>query len=107
MQQAGELIELIQSPVGSLVEEIDGTRLVHADLSVGGEILVLLHSHYPQAIPLTSIQASLKAWSEGSVRNRLNKLRAEKLVHGDTKSGYRLTQAGHAAAVKEIKALPA
>jgi hypothetical protein len=107
MQQAGELIELVQAPVGSLVEEIDGTRLVHADLSVGGEILVLLHSHYPKAIPLANITTSMKARSAGSVQNRLSKMRAEKLVHGDAKSGYRLTQAGHAAAVAEIKSLAA
>jgi hypothetical protein len=48
MQEAGALIELIQAPVGTLVEEIDGTRLVHADTSVKGEILILLHSHYPE-----------------------------------------------------------
>jgi hypothetical protein len=42
------LIDLIQAPVGSLVEEIGGTRLVQADLTIGGEILVLLHSQYPQ-----------------------------------------------------------
>jgi hypothetical protein len=43
MEEAGALIELVQMPVGALVEEIDGTRLVHADLSIPGEILILLH----------------------------------------------------------------
>jgi hypothetical protein len=107
MQEAGELIELLQTPVGSLVEEIDGLRLVHADLSIRGEILVLLHSHYPQTIPLTSILTSMKARSAGSVQTRLNEMRTQKLVHGDAKSGYRLTQARHTEAVAEIKALTA
>jgi hypothetical protein len=105
MQEAGELIELLQAPVGSLVEEIDGIRLIHADLSIRGEVLVLLHSHYPQAIPLSSVLRSMNARSAGSVRNGLNEMRIEKLVHGDARSGYRLTQAGHRAAVAEIKAL--
>jgi hypothetical protein len=107
MQQAGELIDLVQAPVGSLVEEIDGIRLVHAALSVRGEILVLLHSQYPQVMPLTSVLISMKARSAGSVKNRLGKMRTEKLVHGDAKSGYRLTQAGHAAAVAEVESLVA
>jgi hypothetical protein len=48
VQEAGALIELIQAPVGTLVEEIDGTRLVHADVPVRTEILILLYSHYPR-----------------------------------------------------------
>ena len=52
MQQAGELIDLVQAPVGTLVEEIDGTRIVHADLPIEGEILVLLHSQHPKPVPV-------------------------------------------------------
>lgn len=105
MQEAGTLIELIQAPVGTLVEEIDGTRLVHADTSVKGEILILLHSHYPERVLVPSILKSLSARSPGSVKNRLGDLRTAKLLHGDGKTGYRLTQAGHAAAVAEIRQL--
>jgi hypothetical protein len=32
MQEAGAFIELVQAPVGTLVEEIEGIRLVHADV---------------------------------------------------------------------------
>jgi hypothetical protein len=107
MQEAGAVIELVQAPVGTLVEEIDGTRLVHADISVRGEILVLLHSHHPERMPTSNIFTSMKARSASSVRNRLSELRTEKLLHGDAETGYRLTQAGHAAAVKEIQRLQA
>jgi hypothetical protein len=107
MQEAGVLIELVQAPVGTLVEEIDGTRLVHADTSVKGEILILLHSYYPERVPVASIVKSMGARSTGSVQNRLGELRARKLLHGDGKTGYRLTQAGHAAAVAEIGQLQA
>lgn len=105
MQEAGALIELVQAPVGSLVEEIGGARLVHADVSVRVELLILLHSHYPDTVAVDSILGSLSRRSAGTVRNRLRDLHAEKLAHGDAKSGYRLTQAGHAAAVAEITAL--
>jgi hypothetical protein len=104
MHEAGILIERIQAPVGTLVEEIDGVRLVHADTSVRGEILILLHSHFPERIPISSILATMRARSAGSVKNRLGELRTAKLLHGDGKAGYRLTQAGHQAAVTEIQA---
>jgi len=104
MQRAGELIDLVQSPVGTLVEEIDGTRLVHADLSIEGEILVLLHSHYPHRVPIKSIEDSLKARSAKSVRNRLSEMKVNKLIHSN-EEGYRLTTAGHAIAMAEIEAL--
>jgi hypothetical protein len=105
MQEAGELIDLVQAPVGTLVEEIDGTRLVHADLTIEGEILVLLHSQHPQPVPVKNIEESLKARSTKSVRNRLGEMKLNKLIHGDAAKGFRLTNAGHAGAVAEIKAL--
>ena len=93
----------MQAPVGTLVEEIDGTRLVHAHVSVSDEILILLHSHYPDRVAVPDILRSLSARSSGSVKNRLNELRTAKFLHGDGKAGFRLTQAGHAAAVSRIQ----
>lgn len=103
MHEAGVLIELVQAPVGTLVEEIDGVRLVHANTSVRGEILILLHSHFPERVPVSSILTTMSARSAGSVKNRLGELRAAKLLHGDGQAGYRLTQAGHQLAVVEIQ----
>lgn len=105
MQEAGALIELVQAPVGTLVEEIGGTRLVHADVTVEVELLILLHSHYPDAVPVAAILKSLSRRNAGTVKNKLRDLHAAKLAHGDAKSGYRLTQAGHARAVDEIRSL--
>ena len=105
MQEAGALIELVQAPVGTLVEEIDGTRLVHADVPVRTEILILLHSYYPDAVSVSSVIKALHRRSPGTVRKRLRDLHAQKLAHGDSKSGYRLTRTGHAAAASEIAAL--
>jgi len=87
------------------VEEIEGMRLVHAVVSVSSEILILLHSHYPDRASLADITRSMSTRSPGSVRNRLAEMRTEKLVVGDGRLGYRLTHAGHTAAVDEIRRL--
>ena len=107
MQEAGAVIELIQAPVGTLVEEIDGTRLVHAHVTVRAEILILLHSYYPDIVSIESVIKSLSRRHAATVRNRLRDLHVQKLVHGDAESGYRLTRAGHGAAAAEIEALAA
>ena len=103
MHEAGELIELVQTPVGTLVEEIDGTHLVHADLPVRAEILILLHSRHPAHVMAANLKKSMGNRSAGTVQNRIGELRAAKLIHGDAKTGFRLTRAGYAAAVGEIR----
>jgi DNA-binding HxlR family transcriptional regulator len=107
MSEAGELVALVQVPVSDLVEDIDGIRLVHADVSVKSEILILLHSRYPQRASFKEIETSMKARSKGSIQNRLGEMVYDKLVHGGPREGYRLTQAGYAAAISEIRALAA
>lgn len=105
MEEAGALIDLVQAPVGTLVEEIDGTRLVHAKVSVRCEILILMHSHYPDRVVPAQLYSSMKERNEGSIRNKLGELRSKKLVHGEAKQGYKLTQTGYSAALMEIRAL--
>jgi hypothetical protein len=83
MEEAGKLIEVVHAPVGRLVEEIDGRRIVHANLGVRSEILVLLHSHYPDHVPTDAILKSLDRQKPGSVRNRIGELYDDKLVQGD------------------------
>ena len=103
MEEAGRLIELMQVPVGTLVEEIDGTRLVHADVSIKIEILVLLHSHYPNYVPIRNILESLSARNTNSVKKRLHELCTDKLLYKNPNEGYKLTKAGYIAAIDEIR----
>ena len=104
MEVAGSLIRLVNTPVGTLVEEIDGVRLVHADVPLRTEILILLHSKHPD--PLTAVQ--LAKWvgrNAATVRSRLSELRKARLVVGDSKKGTKLTSPGFAYAVTEIRKL--
>lgn len=104
MEEAGALIALVQAPVGTLVEEIGGTRLVHADnASVKEELLLLMHSHYPDPLTVADALKSLRRRDEKSVRNRLRDLDQEKLAQGDAKAGYLLTAPGYRGAVKLIE----
>lgn len=103
MEEAGAIIRLLQVPVGTLVEEINGTRLVHAKVSVRVEILILLHSHYPDPVPTSDILKSLQNRRARSVKNRLVELRNEKFVFGDNKTGYTLTSTGYAVAIEQIE----
>jgi hypothetical protein len=107
MEEASAAIALLQVPVGALVEEIDGMRLVHADVSIRDELLILMHSAYPDRMPLAKILRSMSARNTGSVRNQLGALRNEKFVVGDARTGYRLTQPGHAAGASIVRRLTA
>lgn len=105
MAEAGKLIELLQAPVGRLVEEIDGIRIIHAKVSVRFEILILLHSHYPEYVTLHDLSASLSRRSPSSIRGRISDLKSEKLIFGDTTKGYRLTTQGFDVASEKVSSL--
>ncbi len=101
MEEAGALIRLVNAPVGALVEEIDGVRLVHAKVSLRSEILILLHSKHPD--PVIPAELCASTGKKGSVISaRLSELRSERLVVGRGKAGFRLTSPGHAAGARAI-----
>jgi hypothetical protein len=93
MNLAGRMIEFIQIPVSSVVEEIGNRKLVYGHLTTEKEILVLLHSYYPEYASRTEIRTSLDRRSDSTISNSLNKLWKEKLIHKD-ESCYKLTQEG-------------
>ena len=104
MEEAGALIKLVNVPVGTLVEEIDGVRMVHAKVSTRSEILILLHSKHPDPVTL----AQLVEWagkSGATTRARVSELRKERLIVSNGKTGLKLTSPGYSAAVNEIHRL--
>jgi hypothetical protein len=95
MEEAGRIIQLLQVPPGKWVEDIGGRRLVHGDFGIRQEILVLLHSYYPEQRRSTEIQHSLNRRSPGAVRKEISKMYAEKILEGSARTGYVLTMPGY------------
>ena len=102
MVEAGRLVDQVQAPVGGMVEDFGKRRLVHGDLTMREEVVVLLHSHYPDTVAVADIVGSLDRRSPGGVRNKLRQLWSEKLLKGTAKTGYRLTRRGLEEAVLTI-----
>lgn len=69
MDEAGKLIALVQAPMGPVVEDIDGTRIVLADIPIKAELLVLLHGRYPDRTMKAELERSLIRRNAGSVNN--------------------------------------
>jgi hypothetical protein len=80
MDEAGRLVEQIQTPVGGLVEVLHGKHLVHANVPIPEEILLLLLSHHPDSLARSEIEASLDRRAAGSVSNALGRLWKTKLT---------------------------
>jgi hypothetical protein len=94
MEEAGSLIAQIHAPIDEIIEDIDGVRLVHAEVSMEDEITLLLRSHYPEYVPLTSIRTSLVSRNQGTLGNKLRDLVSRKRIFGNPATGYKLTFAG-------------
>jgi hypothetical protein len=74
MNLAGRMIEFIQTPVSSIIEEFGNRKLVYGHLIAEKEIMVLLYSHYPEYASRKEISASLDRRSESTISNSLKKL---------------------------------
>lgn len=93
MLTAGKMIEFIQIPASTVIEELDERKLIFGDFTVDQEVLILLHSYYHDFISRMSIRNSLDRRSNSSISNSLNNLYKEKLIHRK-EAEYKLTQEG-------------
>lgn len=98
MSLAGKMIEFIQIPISSIVEELGDRKIVYGNLTVENELLVLLHSCFPEYLSIQNIQKSMDRRSESAIYNSLKKLWSNKLIHKE-KTEYKLTQEGFKEAV--------
>jgi hypothetical protein len=106
MDEAAALIALVQAPINTLVEDMGGVPVVLAPkISIRTELLILLHSRYPEVLQQAEILESLSRRTAASVTRELRKLHDEKLAHGNQQNGYKLTQVGHRASVGQINSL--
>lgn len=104
MKSVGKLIEFVQVPISSIVEDLGDRKIVFGSLTVEKELLVLLHSYYPEYTSRSTINESLDRRSNSSISKTLSKIWKEKLVHKEA-SSYKLTQKGHEKAIKVLQGL--
>src|SRR5439155_22871009 len=97
--EAARLVAEVQLPVGELVEAIDGRKIVHADMTVVDEALVLLMTEYPEPITVTELMRSMDRRNPGSVRATVSTLWKKKLVHRSADKKIVLTETGLRAAM--------
>ena len=105
MEESGKLVAQIQAPVGGLVQDFGQRRIVLLKVPVRTEILVLLHSYYPDTVTTDRIVASLDRHPARSVRHRLAELWKEKMIEGTGDTSYCLTQRGFQEAISLVRRL--
>jgi len=103
MAQAGELVAAINAPVGGLVDDFGGQRVVVASLSAPDELLVLLHYSHPAVVLLSELKTAMRRRAGSTIRGAIAKLWRAKLIEGDAEEGYRLTSRGYDRAISIIK----
>lgn len=101
MKVAGTMIEFIQLPVSSIIEDFGDRKIIYGNFTIEEEILVLLHSHYPEFVSVSKILHSLDRRSKTAVYKSLNNLWKNKDVHKD--NDYKITQKGFRRTIELIK----
>lgn len=102
VDEAGRLLTLVHAPVGGLVEDFGDRRLVQQNLHATEEILVLLHSYYPEPIDIKKLITSLDRQNSKTIRNALRTMWKKKLIQGTSQRGYHLTERGFEAAASLV-----
>ena len=99
-EDAARLIEEVQLPAGELVEVLDGRQIVHGDMTVREEALVVLMNLHPDPAPVSEVQRSIDRRSPKSVTNALTKLWKDKLIHRNDEKRVVLTEPGLQEAIR-------
>lgn len=97
--EAARLVAEVQLPVGELVEAIGERKIVHAEMTVADEALVLLMTSYSDPISVADLSKSMDRRRPGSVRKAITALWKKKLVHRDDNGDVVLTEPGLRAAI--------
>lgn len=104
INKAGAIIEFIQIPISTVVEEFGDRKTVFGSLSVEDELLILLHSYYPEYVTRISIRTSLDRRANSSISTGLTRLWKGKFVD-KRDSTYKLTQPGFNRAEQILKTI--
>lgn len=100
---ANQLVEFIQIPAPTLVEDFGGKRLVLITGTAAEELLTLLLFYYPNSVLSSQLHKDMDRFAKQTVTNTVTSLYNQKLIEGNTNTGYKLTILGHHRAIDIAK----
>jgi hypothetical protein len=103
MSDASRLIEFIQIPVSSIVEDFGYKRLVLKARTSQAELLILLLHYYPTSIPVSQIRKDMDRRAPSTISNVITSAYTQKLIEGNKQLGYKLTALGHQRATDLVR----
>jgi hypothetical protein len=103
MDTAGKLVEFIQVPASSLVEDFGDRRLVLRAGTAEEEILILLLHYYPMPILASQLHKDMNRRASSTVSNASTALYRRRFIEGNKQTGYKLTTLGYQHAVELVK----
>ncbi|MDI6893788.1 MAG: hypothetical protein QME70_04105 [Bacillota bacterium] len=103
LEEAHGLVEQVNIPVRDLIQDMATHRIVLEDLPADKEVLVLMHSWYPNVARTGNILASLSRRGPRTVSRVLKRLWERKLIERLARGEWALTQKGFSAAASVIR----
>lgn len=100
---AGKLVEFIQVPASSLVEDFGDKRLVLRIGTAEEELLTLLFHYYPVPQLTSQLYKDMDRRAQSTVSNAITATHRRRLIEGNQKTGYKLTTLGYQHAVELAK----
>jgi len=103
MDTAGRIVEFIQVPASSLVEDFGDKRLFLREGTSMEELLILLFYYYPANVLATQLQKDMNRFARSTVSNTIISAYNKKFIEGNQKQGYKLTALGYQRAIELVK----
>ena len=100
---AGKLVEFIQVPASSLVEDFGDKRLVLRAGTTAEELLTLLLHYYPMPLLASQLHRDMDRLAPSTVSNAITAAYRQRLIEGNKKAGYKLTTLGYERAIGLVK----
>lgn len=103
VETARNLVEFIQVPASSLVEDFGDKRLVLRIGTAAEELLTLLLHYYPMSVLASQLHRDMDRRAPSTVSNVIAVAYRERFVEGNKKTGYKLTALGYQRAIELAK----
>jgi len=98
-----KLVEFIQVPLSSLVEDFGDKRLVLREGRAEEELIILLFHYYPMPVSVPQLHQDMDRHASSTVSNVITALYKRRLIEGNKNTGYKLTALGYQRAVELAK----